>query len=513
MTCIPKRSLEAVLWVTFCIVAAAALALGGQRAAGAQDCAEPFDRPETACVLVDGASAQGYLRARGARNVYRVDVPAAGVTIEADLSDLPADYDLYLTDSSGTGLASSVSEGILPERIRFPTTTEGTYFLFVVVDPERPFMASVPYRLTLTLSAPARPGPSPSPTAAPATAATPAGAATMSGARPTPTGAAGPANARCGQAPQRGFGKVWDERPDVQRALGCPRSVEQAMDGVDQAFERGWMLWRQDTREIVVLAGDALTDERGAYGEWRDYPDTYLAGESEPPAGAVPPGRSVPVRGFGRVWRERPGVREQLGFATGQESAFRGAIQEFEHGRMIWSGETTRQVWVLYGNGSYFRTRDDWAPEPSAAELEQAAARDQREAEARLAAFRTSPSAGAALRDGALIRAPNGPIYQMLGTTRDWIPTMDEFHARGHRVEQTVLVPEDAIRALPLKVLDGMLLKGSSERVYLMEDGKRRWITTMEVYAALGYDQNMLHYVTDRLLWSYPEGAILDSKP
>ena len=68
-----------------------------------------------------------------------------------------------------------------------------------------------------------------------------------------------------------------------------------------------------------------------------------------------PPGRLLPVNGFGQLWRERPEVRDGLGWATAPEHQFGGAWQDFRAGRMIWSGETGRAFWVLFGDGTYVR--------------------------------------------------------------------------------------------------------------------------------------------------------------
>jgi hypothetical protein len=48
--------------------------------------------------------------------------------------------------------------------------------------------------------------------------------------------------------------------------------------------------------------------------------------ESDP--GIVPPvGLYQPVRGFGLVWREEPGVRDRLGWAVDREVGYPTAIQ------------------------------------------------------------------------------------------------------------------------------------------------------------------------------------------
>ncbi|GAB4200474.1 MAG: hypothetical protein OHK0022_21570 [Roseiflexaceae bacterium] len=42
-----------------------------------------------------------------------------------------------------------------------------------------------------------------------------------------------------------------------------------------------------------------------------------------------PPGLLAPKRGFGKLWRENPDLREMLGWATAPERADKATIQEF----------------------------------------------------------------------------------------------------------------------------------------------------------------------------------------
>jgi hypothetical protein len=99
------------------------------------------------------------------------------------------------------------------------------------------------------------------------------------------------------------------------------------------------------------------------------------------PSITAPSGLHVPVRGFGKVWREGTGakVRERLGWATAPETvattpanpnpiptgvaqpspapppvgAGGGAIQEFNAGMMIWGGPVLKKIFVLYNDSGY----------------------------------------------------------------------------------------------------------------------------------------------------------------
>jgi len=106
------------------------------------------------CPLSNGMAVNGYVEAAGQTNTYRFDVGASSMEVTADLTQLPADYDLYLADAQGNMIDSSVQEGLTPEHID-DVLGPGSYYLFVHSDPGRPFDPDNPYILRLSLAAPA----------------------------------------------------------------------------------------------------------------------------------------------------------------------------------------------------------------------------------------------------------------------------------------------------------------------------------------------------------------------
>jgi hypothetical protein len=66
-------------------------------------------------------------------------------------------------------------------------------------------------------------------------------------------------------------------------------------------------------------------------------------------------------------------------------------------------------------------------------------------------------------------------------------------------------------RAMPdaeaLVIRDGLLLKGSGPEVYVLEDNKRRWITTLDAFTYYGYRWEQVHEVDDAFLASFEEGT------
>jgi hypothetical protein len=83
-----------------------------------------------------------------------------------DLTNLPADYDLFVVDEVGTILGQSIQEGFAPEYVDQVLPT-GTYYVYVHVDPGRNVDPTQAYTLNVSMQAPvafdsaAEPTPSP----------------------------------------------------------------------------------------------------------------------------------------------------------------------------------------------------------------------------------------------------------------------------------------------------------------------------------------------------------------
>lgn len=126
--------------------------------------------------------------------------------------------------------------------------------------------------------------------------------------------------------------------------LGCPRAKAVGVAAAQQPFEHGLLLWRQDVNLIYGLEPD---------GTWFFTGDTWRDGDpSDDPAIIAPSGLYQPVRGFGKVWRERSGLREALGWAKAEEAGFTAVIQEFTGGT-VWQDGERKQLVILWNNGSY----------------------------------------------------------------------------------------------------------------------------------------------------------------
>lgn len=107
----------------------------------------------------------------------------------------------------------------------------------------------------------------------------------------------------------------------------CPLYEPTRTQAAEQLFEHGRMIWLAETRRPDSTSGPqvlVLYDD----GACHQYDDTWAEGEPETDPAIVPPaGMLQPARGLGKVWRERPGLRERLGWATAPAQGYEGAWQ------------------------------------------------------------------------------------------------------------------------------------------------------------------------------------------
>ena len=110
-----------------------------------------------------------------------------------------------------------------------------------------------------------------------------------------------------------------------------PRPQNYSTQGAYQPFQRGVMIWLARTDEILVIRAD---------GTWSSYADIFREGDREfNPAINPPTNYYQPVRGFGAIWRNTAGVRDDLGWATLPEGAYTARVRI--------EGDGTRAVsWV-----------------------------------------------------------------------------------------------------------------------------------------------------------------------
>lgn len=129
------------------------------------------------------------------------------------------------------------------------------------------------------------------------------------------------------------FGAIFNGDPNLQSALGCPLAGGASnVTSAYQTFQNGVMIWVSSLGTQPQAAIYALYNN----GTYQRFNDTFTEGVDPERSGAQPPpGLQEPVRGFGKVWRENPSVRETLGWATGGESGGTAQVLMFERGEMV----------------------------------------------------------------------------------------------------------------------------------------------------------------------------------
>jgi hypothetical protein len=102
------------------------------------------------------------------------------------------------------------------------------------------------------------------------------------------------------------------DRPEI-----FPTDVIAKVQIAEQVFEHGRMFWIRHNQQIWVMEASA-EDPNG--GDWFCYNDTFVEGEQEVDPTLIPPDSMYqPRRGFGKLWRNHPEIRDILGWAVTPE--------------------------------------------------------------------------------------------------------------------------------------------------------------------------------------------------
>lgn len=96
-----------------------------------------------------------------------------------------------------------------------------------------------------------------------------------------------------------------------------PTGTVNVVQVAEERFQHGFMFWLRPTQQIWVMIEDP---DDLQHGTWRIYDDTFVEGEPEIDPTIIPPEDMMqPERGFGKLWRENPEIRQALGWAIGPE--------------------------------------------------------------------------------------------------------------------------------------------------------------------------------------------------
>jgi hypothetical protein len=140
--------------------------------------------------------------------------------------------------------------------------------------------------------------------------------------------------------------------PPTTAVSGQPTPTISEIQVAEQVFDNGRMMWLSPTNQIWVM----ILGEEGS-GQWKVFEDTFEEGDPEDdPTMEVPDGKMQPTRGFGKLWRDNPDIREALGWATTPEF---GYVSRYEYHPGSDNGPGYHILFSLYGEAFRFNESGD----------------------------------------------------------------------------------------------------------------------------------------------------------
>ena len=133
----------------------------------------------------------------------------------------------------------------------------------------------------------------------------------------------------CPILPAGGFATALSVDTNLSISLGCASGAVITTQSATQNYERGSMIWVNESGGLIYVFYSNGTFQR--------FPDGFIAGQDPDSGGETPPsGLIEPVRGFGKVWRTMMGVRDGVGWGITPEAGDNATIQDFANGRLIY---------------------------------------------------------------------------------------------------------------------------------------------------------------------------------
>lgn len=104
-----------------------------------------------------------------------------------------------------------------------------------------------------------------------------------------------------------------------------PTATINQIQVAEERFQNGRMFWLAPTGQIWVMINGADATR----GQWAVYDDSFVDGQPEFDPSLTPPAKMLqPIRGFGKLWREHPEIKQALGWALEQEV---GQVTRYEY--------------------------------------------------------------------------------------------------------------------------------------------------------------------------------------
>ncbi len=140
--------------------------------------------------------------------------------------------------------------------------------------------------------------------------------------------------------------------PPNPQTSSYPSPFQTNITAVYQSFERGFMIYLSDRQAVWVFIQSYAANTGGVplapnFGVWAGYADTFKEGDPEDdPSILAPAGFLQPHRGFGKVWREHPDVRDALGWASDYERPYAAIVTDYSIGSFDAMGAYTPQSFI-----------------------------------------------------------------------------------------------------------------------------------------------------------------------
>lgn len=111
------------------------------------------------------------------------------------------------------------------------------------------------------------------------------------------------------------------------------------------------------------------------------------------------------------------------------------------------------------------------------------------------------------IRDGLLLKGPGPEIFELEDGQRRWLSSLDIFEQRGHTWGDVHIVDADYLALFPEgRPIFALVKCGDSPHVYRLEDGERRWIKDIDTFQAEGHVWEEINYRSCADLAAIPLG-------
>jgi hypothetical protein len=116
-------------------------------------------------------------------------------------------------------------------------------------------------------------------------------------------------------------------------------------------------------------------------------------------------------------------------------------------------------------------------------------------------------SASLVIRDGLVLKGSGSDIYVLEDNRLRWISSLEAFEYFGYQWEQVRIVEDGFLaqfeKGRPIHIL---LKCNGSHHIYALENGRKRWIKDIPTFEAEGYVWEDVKHVTCHELVSLPDG-------